>query len=66
MNKFKDNLKKIRMANTLSQLELAKRAGIEATHISHYECGRRMPNVHNLKKLSTTLNCTMEELLNED
>jgi len=64
MDKFKYNLKKIRMGNTLSQSELATRAGIEASHISHYECGRRIPSVPNLIKLSKALNCTMEDLTN--
>lgn len=63
MNKFKDNLKRIRMGRTLSQTELAKKTGLEPSHISHFECGRRNPSVQNLIKLSKTLNCTMEELV---
>ena len=64
MKKFKETLKKLRMGNTLSQSGLAKIAGLEPSHISHYECGRRIPSVPNLIKLSKALNCTMEELIN--
>ena len=63
MENFKHNLKVIRMRNTMSQAELAKRAKVEPSHISHYECGRRLPNVSNLLKLSKALNCTMDELI---
>lgn len=54
------------MCNLLSQVELATKSDIEATHISHYECGRRIPSVPNLIKLSKALNCTMEDLTNEE
>jgi transcriptional regulator with XRE-family HTH domain len=66
MEKFKENLKKIRMGNMFSQAKLAEKSGIEPSHISHYECGRRIPSVPNLIKLSKALNCTMEDLTNED
>lgn len=49
-----------------SQAKLAEKSGIEPSHISHYECGRRIPSVPNLIKLSKALNCTMEDLTNED
>lgn len=65
MEQFKRNLKVIRMKNTLSQTELAKKTGLEPSHISHFECGRRVPNVVNLIKLSKALNCTMEELITD-
>ena len=63
MSDFKDNLKKIRMNRTLSQTELAKKAKLEPSHISHYECGRRNPSMDNLVVLSKALNCTIDELV---
>ena len=63
MKQFKRNLKVIRMRNTLSQTELSKKTGLEPSHISHFECGRRVPSVKNLIKLAKALNCTMEELV---
>ena len=51
------------MYRTLSQTELAKKTGLEPSAISHFECGRRSPNMENLKKLSKALNCTIDELV---
>ena len=63
MNNFKENLKRIRMKNGMSQGVLAERTKVDPSHISHYECGRRFPSVGSLIKLSKVLNCTMEELV---
>ncbi len=60
---FAQNLKKIRMEKTLSQTELSKKMGVEPSQISHYECGRRSPDLVNLVKLSKALGCTTDRLI---
>lgn len=45
-------LKKYRMMQGMKQYEVAKRIGITADRISHWENGTAMPSVRNLFKLS--------------
>ena len=60
------NLKKIRIERKMTQREVAKAAGLKAKAYNHYEVGRREPNLETLKKLSTVLECTVDELLEDD
>ena len=39
----------------MSQVELAKKAGLQSTAISHFETGTRSPSFDNLRKLSDAL-----------
>lgn len=47
----------------MTQEELAKASGISAMHISHFECGRRTPNLENFAKLVVALETNCENLL---
>lgn len=43
--------------------ELAKRAGIHPTLLSHYEHNERAPAIENIRKLARALNITADFLL---
>lgn len=60
---FADNLKKARLKRGESQTTLGAKAGLEASHIGHFENERREPNLGNLRKIKKALRCTWEELL---
>ena len=60
---FGDRLKATREARELSQSDLAERAGLQPTAISHFETGRRSPSFDNLKKLADALTVSIDYLL---
>lgn len=39
----------------MTQSELAEKSGISAMHISHFECGRRLPSLQNYAALVRAL-----------
>jgi transcriptional regulator with XRE-family HTH domain len=43
--------------------QLAKRADIDPSQISHFECGRRQPGADNIRKLAKALDITADFLL---
>lgn len=60
------NLKKIRLRKGLTQAELASKVGVLNTTICNYESGFREPDLETLKKLAAALECTVDELLEDD
>lgn len=60
---FPEILRKTREAKGLSQAELAEKAGMQPSAISHFEAGRRAPSFDNLKRLADALNVTIDFLL---
>lgn len=60
------NLKKIRLRKGLTQSELASKVGVLNTTICNYESDYREPNIGTLKKLSAALECTVDELLEDN
>lgn len=64
MTNFSNNLQKFRHDKKMTQKEMAKKTGLEQSHISHFECDRRSPNLKNLIILSKALNCTIDDLVN--
>lgn len=60
---FKKRLRAARESRELSQGELAKRAGLQASAISHFETGTRKPSFDNLKRLADALRVTTDYLL---
>jgi transcriptional regulator with XRE-family HTH domain len=46
--KFSSQLRSARKQRKLSQTQLAARAGLQPSEISHFEAGRRSPSLHNL------------------
>jgi transcriptional regulator with XRE-family HTH domain len=50
----------------LTQAELGKLARLDDSAISHFEGGRRQPNMANLKALADALECTTDYLCGVD
>lgn len=53
----------IRVSRGLTQLELAKKCGIDNSTLSLYETGQRRPRLDNAVKLSKVLQCPVEDIL---
>lgn len=62
-NLFPTRLRSSRELRKLSQTELAERAGLPSTSISHFEAGARKPSFDNLRRLADTLEVTADYLL---
>jgi len=62
-NKFKDNLKELRLEKELGQVELAKAIGVSKGVISLWENGLREPNMNSLISLSKFFNISIDELV---
>lgn len=60
---FRDRLRTAREFRGFSQGDLAKRAGLQASAVSHFETGTRKPSFNNLKRLADTLRVTTDYLL---
>jgi transcriptional regulator with XRE-family HTH domain len=60
---FPDRLKAARELRKVSQSELAARAGLPPTSISHFEAGSRKPSFENLRRLAVALEVTTDFLL---
>jgi transcriptional regulator with XRE-family HTH domain len=60
---FTERLKTARDLRAISQTELATKAGLPPSSVSHFEAGARKPSFDNLKKLATALNVTTDYLL---
>ena len=48
---FSHRLRSLRVRMGISQAELGGLCGLHQMEISHYECGRREPNLANLRRL---------------
>ena len=51
------NLREKRIKQNLTQKDLAKKIGVDVTHISHIENGSRTPSVPLAKKIAEVLSC---------
>jgi transcriptional regulator with XRE-family HTH domain len=60
---FQGRLRTAREARELSQGELALKAGLQASAVSHFETGTRKPSFDNLKRLADALKVTTDYLL---
>ncbi len=60
---FPERLQAAREKRDLSQGDLAKRAGFQASAISHFETGSRKPSFDNLRRLADALEVTTDYLL---
>ena len=61
--KFTQRLQAMRSQRGFSQDELAKRAGLQATAVSHFETGTRKPSFDNLRRLADALETTVDYLM---
>ncbi len=62
-NIFKKRLYETRKMRDLNQEEVAKKANLPSTAISHFESGTRKPSFENLKKLADALEVSIDYLL---
>lgn len=60
---FPDRLRSAREYRGLNQAELAKKAGMQPSAISHFETGTRKPSFDNLRILADSLDVTTDYLL---
>ena len=60
---FKERLRTAREFRELSQSELANRAHLQASAVSHFETGTRKPSFDNLKRLADALRVSTDYLL---
>lgn len=58
-----NELKRLREAAGLSQVQLALRMGVSQGTVAHWECGTRVPQAGNLIKLANILGCGVDALL---
>ena len=65
-NPLSNRIKELREALGLSQMELAKKAGLAKPLISMIETGDRFPSEDVLEKLCLAFGVTEEEILNEE
>ena len=61
--KLKENLRKYREEKRMTQSDLAKKTGLTADWISHFETGRRCPSVPKLILLADALDLTLDDLI---
>ncbi len=60
------NIKEMRKRKGLSQVKLAKMAGISQAALSAIERLDNTPSTYTIKKIADVLNCTVAELLGEE
>src|SRR6478735_19163 len=60
---FGRNLKRIRLAQALSQEDLMARADVHRTQISKYECGETEPQLEILARLAKGLGVSIDSLI---
>ena len=60
---FKLRLLQTRKTRELNQDELAKKADLQSTAISHFESGTRKPSFDNLRKLADALEVSIDYLM---
>lgn len=63
MKNLATNLQALRKKKQMSQTELANRAGMSQSRISHYENGKALPDLRTVAALATVLGCSFDDLL---
>lgn len=64
--RFKDKIVNIRKKNNLSQEALAEKLNMSRQAISKWESGNSYPDMNTMIKICEVLNCTLEELLDDN
>lgn len=62
-NKFKENLKYLRLERNLGQVELAKELGVSKGVISLWENGLREPSMSSLILIARYFNISIDDLI---
>lgn len=60
---FGDQIKKLRLAKNMTQVQLAKQLGVTKQAISNWENDNIMPSIDMLRKLAIYFHCTADYLL---
>jgi transcriptional regulator with XRE-family HTH domain len=60
---FAENLRKYRLQNGLTQIDLASKCGINPKTLSSYETGRTEPNLGEIRKLCEVFHCSIAALI---
>ncbi len=60
---FAVNFKRARIGLGLTQVELAKKIGIDQRAISNYETGLRKPRIFRIPVIARALNMSIDELI---
>lgn len=66
MGDFAKRLTEVREYRGLSQAELAEKAGMVPSAVSHFETGRRDPSLGSLRKLARALSVSLDDLAGEE
>ena len=61
-----NNIKEIRLANSMKQSELAKALNVTQAAVSAWELGRREPDFDALRKMSEIFSCSIDDLLGNE
>ena len=62
---FGKALRKLRLANGLTQEQLGFEAGLRRTHISSLELAEKDPSLSTIQKLSTAFNMPLSKFMHE-
>jgi len=63
LSSFREILKQERRANSLTQAELARKIGVDTSHIASIEIGRRKPSADLVARIAEALNLDARDLL---
>lgn len=58
-------LKQYRIANGMTQSDLAKKLSVSQNAISQYESGKRTPTVKRLTGIAEALNCSVSDIVSD-
>jgi len=61
--KLGDNLKKIRIKKDITQIEIARRLGVDRSFVSNIENGKNNPTLSTITNLAKALKIKVDELL---
>lgn len=62
MAKFPDRLKELRLAEGLTQIELAEKLGLSKGAVGNYEAGKRSPDYETLEAIADYFNVELDYL----
>lgn len=63
---FGERVRKLRLAKSLSQEELAFKTGVHRTYLGSIERGERNPSLKNIAAIAKALNVTLAQLFSFD
>jgi transcriptional regulator with XRE-family HTH domain len=61
--KLGNNIKRIRLERSLTQIELSKRLKVDRSYVSNLEQGKKNPTLATIEKIASVLDVSTDELL---